>query len=291
MYDLHLHSTASDGDSAPAAVIREAARRGLAGISLTDHNGLWGVSEAAGAAETAGIQFVEGIEVSARWENVDVHVLGYSRGFKREVLREGLRDTRLGYAGRVRAMVQRCRALGYDGVTWEAVQQRRAHLTDPAYISYDVARLLTKKHGVSADEARRLTTSGGECYVPYGEWALSLRKAAAFLHEAGGAALLAHPGLVAADAGEAVLWRLLAALPAAGLDGIEVFHPYHDAALTARLLGYARRQRWLVGGGSDWHGPGRYAKSDAVFGKMGVEETAFAALMARLDTQFTSASS
>lgn len=286
-YDLHLHSTASDGDDAPAAVVQKAVARGLSGVSLTDHNGLWGVAEAARAAQSAAIQFVAGIEISARWEDMDVHVLGYSRSFQHDVLEAGLAGTRQGYAERVQAMIRLCQAQGYDRVTWEAVQQRRAQLVDPGYVSYDVARLLTREHGLSVREARRLTTAGGSCYVPYGAWARSLHQAAALLHTARGVAVLAHPGLVAADAGETTLKRLLAALPAAHLDGLEVFHPYHDEALTARLLTQARRQDWLVSGGSDWHGAGRYEKSDAVFGRIGVPEEDFASLLSWLDDRMT----
>lgn len=282
-YDLHLHSTASDGDLSPRAIVREAAARHIKGIILTDHNGVWGAAEAASAAASVGIQFATGIEISARWEGLDVHVLGYSRGFRQEVLRAGLKETRRGYAVRIREMIQRCTALGYDRVTWEAVQRRRASLDEPVYVSYDVARLLTEHHGITADEARRLTTGGGLCYVPYGAWALSLREAAELLHMAGGVAVLAHPGLVALDSGQKTLERLLAALPAAHLDGVEVFHPYHDASLTSRLLEEARQRGWLVTGGSDWHGPGRYEKSDEVFGKIGVSAEIFAQLLSRLE--------
>lgn len=255
----------------PVALVRAAAQRGLAGVSLTDHNGIWGLGEAQAAAAQAGIAFLEGIEISARWDELAVHVLGYSRRFRREVLREGLAGTRRGYRERIQEMARLCQAAGYKMASFTAVQHGRAHLVEPAYVSYDVARLLTEQHGLSVTQAWHLTTAGGACNVPYGSWALSLPEAASLLHAAGAIAVLAHPGLVALDAGEAVLQRLVAALPAARFDGIEVFHPYHSKAMVSHLTHIAQQHNLLVTGGSDWHGPGRYSESDEVFGRVGLE--------------------
>ncbi|MBI4022036.1 MAG: hypothetical protein HY372_01645 [Candidatus Andersenbacteria bacterium] len=228
------------------------------------------MSEAAVAAGRAGIAFIEGIEVSARWDEFDVHVLGYSRHFRRGVLRERLAGTQRGYQDRIRNMVRLCQSAGYKKVSWAAIRRFRARLEGAVYVSYDVARQLTQQHGLSLEQARQLTTAGGACYVPNGAWALSLAEAAEVLHAAGAVAVLAHPGLVALDAGEAVMRRLVVSLPAANIDGIEVYHPYHSKAVVSQLALAAQQHTLLVTGGSDWHGYKRYAKSDEAFGRVGL---------------------
>jgi predicted metal-dependent phosphoesterase TrpH len=281
-YDLHLHSTYSDGDVSPAVLVQEAARRGLAGISVTDHNGIAGVLEAAAAAQRAGLAFVEGIEVSARWQDLDVHILGYSLAFDRSVLSAGLAPTRAGYETRAREMVRLCQAAGFERASFEAIVRRRSGQADPVFGSYDVARELTEKHGVSVPEARSLVATGGACHVPYGEWALTPPAAADLIRQAGGIAVLAHAGLVEYDAGAGVLDRLLTALAGGVIDGLEVTHPYHEAALTKRLMAWVREQGGLATGGSDWHGPGRYEKTEAAFGTVGITAEQWELLLDKL---------
>ncbi|PIT98522.1 MAG: hypothetical protein COT71_00280 [Candidatus Andersenbacteria bacterium CG10_big_fil_rev_8_21_14_0_10_54_11] len=283
MYDLHLHSTYSDGDIAPAEVVRKAIERGLSGVSLTDHNGVWGVTEAAAAAEQLGAAYVEGIEISVREAGRDIHVLGYSRRFDREVLRNGLHEQLVGYTARMEEIVRRCRSAGYDRVTAAAVRALRRGQTDPCHLSYDVGRVLMRLHGLSAATARAMVTGTGSCAVPYGSWALDAAAAVALLHAAGGAAVWAHPGLVLKDAGEEVFTTVLTALTAAGVDGLEVYHPYHSSAALQRLSRAAAERHWLVTGGSDWHGPDRYGESDRAFGEVGVKEKEFQLLMENID--------
>lgn len=272
MFDGHVHSTASDGDLSPADVAFEAARRGLTGFSLTDHNGLWGVDEAAAAAHELGLTFLEGIEVTAKFETADVHVLGYSRGFDRPELEAGLATTRRGYEERIQAMVRRCQAAGYERVFWERIQQRRSRLREPCYVSFDVARELIKNYALAPEAARRLTVSGGACHVPYGDWALSPAAAVDLIHQAGGVASLAHPGTIEREGSRNLLLQVLRTLTAVELDGLEVVHPFHGSEYQAWLTGIAQQAGLTITGGSDWHGPSHLPANDAAFGKLGVSE-------------------
>jgi cytidyltransferase-like protein len=283
LYDLHLHSTYSDGDLSPADLVQRAAEHKLAGVSITDHNGIWSFDEAAATCAQRAMVFIEGIEVSARLQGLDLHVLGYSRAFDRRVLSEGLERTREGYYERAQEMVRRCQAAGFKRLSVAALEQRRAQQADPVYGSYDVARELTRLHGLGYEEARRLTTGGGPCHVPYGPWALTTGEAIELIHEAGGIAVLAHPGLVAYDAGEAVLARLLGSLAKQRLDGLEVYYPYHDEPLTLRLEAAVQRYGWIATGGSDWHGPGRYAAGDSAFGAVGLTGELWKVFLTALD--------
>jgi predicted metal-dependent phosphoesterase TrpH len=283
IYDLHLHSTASDGDQTPTEVIAAAAQRGVVGVSLTDHNGLWGLVEAREAADQHNLSFIEGIEINTLWQGWDVHLLGYSRQFIRPLLTAGLAATREGAAGRVQAMAEACQRLGFTGVTFESIRARRAHLVNPSYLSYDVARVLHEEHGVDPKEAWRMTVRGGQCHVPYGDWALSPPAGAALIQEAQGRAILAHPGTIAHEAGPQKLWELLGQLAAAGLGGLEVWHPFHTPDLVYELMAFAQKHRLVMTGGSDWHGLGRY--DDTALGRVGMREAAWEAFEAALLSQ------
>lgn len=270
MHDLHLHSTASDGDVSPAEIVREAKKRGLSGVALTDHNGLWGVDEAKTSAEALGLEFVEGIEITARYQEADVHVLGYSRRFQREVLEEGLAGTRAGYEQRIQAMVNLCQRAGYPKVLWENIAARRAQFDAPCYVSFDVAREIAAQYQLDLETARKMTVTGGVCHVPYGDWALSPAAAVKLIHHAGGVASLAHPGTIEHEGSREILLEILAELLEAGLDAIEVVHPFHDAAYQAWLTQLTREHKLAVTGGSDWHGPDHLPQNQAAFGKLGV---------------------
>lgn len=281
MLDLHLHSTASDGDLTPAQVVEVLAGKSLTGISLTDHNGIWGVDEARAAAEAAGLMFVEGIEVSTLAEESDVHILGYSWRFDHAVLEEGLASTRAGYADRIREMVQRCQEAGFSKIQWEAIEEMRRGWKNPSYVSYDVARQLTLQHDVPIGEARRLTVEGGSCYVPLGAWALSPAAAIELLHAAGGKAVLAHPGILIKERGEEALKRVVEICVKAGLDGVEVYHPFHDQPTMEYFRQFCEQNHLKATGGSDWHGEGRHAKNDEMLGKIGVKDEYVEALLGK----------
>lgn len=270
VFDLHLHSTASDGDVSPAEVMREAKRRGLSGLALTDHNGLWGMDEAKAAAHELSLRFIEGIEITARYQEADVHILGYSRAFQRAVLRDGLAETRRGYEKRTQAMVHLCQKAGYDKVLWENITARRANFTEPCYVSFDVAREVSAQYHLDPETARKMTVTGGVCHVPYGEWALSPAAAVKLIHQAAGVASLAHPGTIEYEHSRELLLTILEELLPAKLDAIEVVHPFHDTAYQAWLTQLTQEHGLAITGGSDWHGPDHLPENDAAFGKLGV---------------------
>lgn len=278
-FDLHLHSTYSDGDETVADLVAAVAKVGLAGFSLTDHNGIWGVAEAGRLATAARLACIQGIEVSARSQEVDIHVLGYARAFDGVTLHQKLANTRAGYAERMRKMVSLCQAAGYTNITWEEVTQQRATQEHPVYVSHDLRRLLREKYQLSFEEVRRLTTRGGVCHVPYGDWALSGPQAIELIHQAGGVAVLAHPGTTVADVDQAKLEQIVSELSEAGLDGLEIYHPFHTEELAAWLAEYAHAHSLLVTGGSDWHGASQFPESHAQFGAIGATAAEFEALL------------
>src|SRR6188472_938921 len=99
-YDLHCHSTASDGTLAPAALISRAAERGVDVLALTDHDEVAGLSEAAAAASRLGLAFVAGTELSVSWRDLTVHIVGLRIDPACPALLDGMRAIRSGRSRR-----------------------------------------------------------------------------------------------------------------------------------------------------------------------------------------------
>jgi predicted metal-dependent phosphoesterase TrpH len=241
--DLHVHTKASDGLLDSTALIRAAQDAGIQAIGVTDHDTVDGLEEAAEAARAAAILFVPGIELSAYWGRVEFHVLGYGIDPDKPELTTFLRGTRGARHARMRAMVSRLFAMGIPIPEAEVFSAAcngnvgRPHL----------ARAMVR-HGVveSVDEAfDRYLGTDRPAYVPRPD--VTVARAIAVIRGAGGLAILAHPGLQNRD-------DVLTELIAAGLDGIEVYHPKHNYGMAKRYRRLASQRGLLATGGSDFHG-------------------------------------
>lgn len=248
--DLHTHSVRSDGLTPPAALAVLAARAGVGVLALTDHDTTAGWSEAASACRDNDIAFVPGVELSAEAEGRSVHVLGYwvdadDAALVAECARlRGERDRRAA------VMVDRLRAAGMD-VRLERV---RAHAADAPVGRPHVAAAMVEA-GAVPDLATAFDVwlaEGRPAYEP--KHALHPVEAVALLRGAGGVAVLAHPGAGAQRGAGAVDLDLVDAMAAAGLAGIEVDTPAHDAAVADRWRNAARARHLVVTGASDYHG-------------------------------------
>jgi 3',5'-nucleoside bisphosphate phosphatase len=257
--DLHTHSDASDGTDSPADVMRRAALAGLDAVALTDHDTVAGHEQARralvkgesrgqGRRVGGGLTLLPGMELSCRLAGRSVHLLAYLFDPDHPELAEQTRRIRDDRVLRARAMVARLADLG-AAVTWDQV----AAIAGTAVVGRPhIARAMAAS-GVVANPADAFTrdwiADGGRAYVA--KYALDPSRAIRLVRAAGGAAVLAHPraarGLYVSD-------EEIAALAAAGLAGVEVFHPDQSAAQRAGLLGLARDLGLLATGGSDDHG-------------------------------------
>ncbi len=244
--DLHTHTTCSDGLLTPAELVRRARDRGVAQLSITDHDTVDGVEEAARAAAGAGIELVPGIELTARAQGSEVHVLGYFVDPRSPRLAESLRRLRDRSTEQVRETIHRLRALGI-GVAPERVAalaggengMRRLH----------IARVLVEAgRAPSVDEAfARYLGPGAPAHVPAER--LSLEAAARLIREVGGVPVLAHPYRYGALPD-------VEGLITESLGGLEAYRPEHMPRQTLTLLDLARRRGLVASGGSDFHGDG-----------------------------------
>jgi 3',5'-nucleoside bisphosphate phosphatase len=242
--DLHTHSTASDGCLSPAALVERAHAAGLHVFALTDHDTLAGHTEALHAAGKFGVRVIPGVEISALFENREVHVLGYcvQPDAKTQVTFDNLRSVRVSRAKRILAHLTR---MGVP-VAFETV----AALAGDAIIGRpQIARaMLQAGHVASFDEAfDRYLGEGKPAWAPNDT--LTPAQAVALIHSAGGAASLAHPGLFRGE-----LRGLLRHMLDAGLDAIETHHPAHTTDQTNGYAGLAFEHRLIQTGGSDFHG-------------------------------------
>ncbi|MBX6330891.1 MAG: PHP domain-containing protein [Gemmatimonadaceae bacterium] len=255
--DLHMHSTASDGALPPGEVVAAAKRAGLVAIALTDHDTVAGLAEAREVGDRLGVRVVAGVELSAVEED-EVHLLGLHLARLDEVERQ-LAAFREARRERARQIVDRLNALGLP-VTLDAVMAQagtgavgRPHIAR-ALIAGGWARDLREAF-------ERWLGNGRPAYVE--KRRLALADAIRLVHDAGGIAVLAHPGSEARRA-------RLEALRAIGLDGVEVRHPSHTPEDVARIAALAEHLQLVPSGGSDWHGN---ADGPRVLGAMHIPES------------------
>ncbi len=269
--ELHCHTTESDGLYTPAEIVHLARARDIALIAITDHDTIAGNDEAATAGSAQGVRVIRGIEVSALSCQGETHVLGYgvwpgdSATLARIAALRGARESR------ARSILGKLARFGIH-IPFEQV---RALAGDAMIGRPHIARAMVMAGAVQTEqEAFDLYLAEGKpAFTPHE--GLTPAQAVQLIHDAGGLAVLAHPGLYAGD-----LSALLDEMIPAGLDGIEVFYPLHTPEQTARFAELARRHRLLLTGGSDFHGP--RGDAELSLGSIHVPPEHIEALLARL---------
>ncbi len=241
--DLHTHTRFSDGTFTPEELAGQARRVGLSAIALTDHDTMDGCQRMAEACAREGLEFIAGAELTAEENGVEVHILGYYLRSDHPRLRRELERFRKGRKDRIHEMSDR---LGKLGVKLPAERVFAVAQCDYPGRPH-VARALVEE-GVcrSPDEAfQRFLKFGRPGWAP--KCRVPAADAIALIHEAGGVAVMAHPGLIRRD-------EFIPALADYGLDGLECFHSRHSRGQAHRYQEVANECRLLITGGSDCHG-------------------------------------
>ena len=250
-YDLHCHSTRSDGVLTPTEVMRRAAAGGVDVIALTDHDDVAGLDEARAAAREAGIDFIDGCEISVTWEGDTVHVVGLRIDPANADLGEGLASVRAGRDARARKIGESLERAGIPG----ALDGALAYVTSERLISRThFARFLIEAGHVRdmKDAFKRYLSAGKPGYVPHA-WA-PLARAVDWIHGAGGQAVIAHPGRYRLTPAE--LRTLIGEFRDLGGDALEIVSPSHAPAEYASFAAIARTHGLKGSCGTDFHGPG-----------------------------------
>ncbi len=240
--DLHVHSTASDGAFAPAAVVAAASDAGVSALALTDHDTLGGLAEATSAGTELGVRIVTGVELSTVEGGAEIHLLGLHLSRLGELERH-LLTFRTARRTRAERIVQRLNEIGV-AVSLDSVLE----IADGAAIGRPhIARAMIASGWAHdfRDAFDRYLGNGRPAFVA--KYALPLADGVQLVHRSGGLAIVAHPGPIGTR-------RRVEAWIALGVDGIEIRHPGHGAEDTARLQALADHFGLVPSGGSDWHG-------------------------------------
>ena len=241
--DLHLHTYFSDGTYSPEEMVSQGQRNGLVSLALTDHDTTEGCVRTALACEAAEMEFIPGTELTAEQDDNELHILGYFIDIQNPKLLTEMARFQAVRQNRIREMVAKLNLVKVP-LTAEAVFAL-ANCRSPG--RPHVARALVKAGFCSSlDEAfERFLKKNRPAWVP--KFKMSASDAIELIHQAGGVAVMAHPGLNHAD-------EVIPGMVEAGLDGLECFHTKHSAGTAQHYLRLAERFHLLVTGGSDCHG-------------------------------------
>jgi predicted metal-dependent phosphoesterase TrpH len=249
--DLHCHSNMSDGTLTPEALAARAHAQGVELWSLTDHDELAGQARARRAALALGMDYLTGTEISVSFAGQTVHIVGLGFDADDVALNEGLAATRGGRRQRARDMAAGLASAGIEGAFEGALK----YVGNPELISRThFARFLVDS-GVCTDTHsvfRKYLTEGHPGYVPH-NWA-RLGDAVRWIREAGGVAVIAHPGRYRFTPTEE--YALFTEFMAHGGRGVEVMTGSHSAAEHIRYADTAIEFGLLASRGSDFHAPG-----------------------------------
>ena len=248
--DLHSHSTMSDGTLAPEAVAARAHGNGVALWALTDHDEVSGLHRARDAALALGMSYLSGVEVSVTFANKTVHIVGLGFDIDDPRMADGLAHTRGGRERRARDMADDLARVGIPGAFEGALK----YVGNPDLISRTHFARYLVEIGVCADAHevfRRYLTDGKPGYVEH-RWA-QLSDAVAWIRDAGGVAVIAHPARYDFSPNEE--YALFTEFKGHGGVGVEVVTGSHSVAEYARYADMAREFDLLASRGSDFHDP------------------------------------
>lgn len=241
--DLHLHSLFSDGTFTPEEIVAHGKRMGFATLALTDHDTIEGCERMAAACAAERMDFIPGSELTAELGEHELHILGFYLDTKHPRLLAEMAKFQAVRQQRIRDMVARINELGVPLEVNSVFEIANCRAPGRPH----VARALVKAgHCSSMDEAfERFLKKHRPAWAP--KMKMSALEAITLIHEAGGLAVMAHPGLNRCD-------EVIPHLVEAGLDGIECYHTKHSSGTAAHYLDITKQYGLLVTGGSDCHG-------------------------------------
>jgi len=241
--DLHVHTNYSDGTMSPEAVVDEAIRLGISTISITDHDTVEGVVAACQYGQGKNLNIIPGLELSSYLSPLEVHILGYFIDIHNVSLQKILKVAHEDRLKRIYAIAEKLRGLHVDIDPQEIFtlagkgSPGRMHVAEVIW-----------KHGYCntiLESFSKYIGDHGPAYVP--KKTLTPQQAIELIREAGGVAVLAHPGLSQRD-------HVIEDLVKYGLQGIEVYYPSHTPQAVKKYQKIAKKYNLVETGGSDFHG-------------------------------------
>jgi len=248
-YDLHSHSTASDGSLEPSQLVARAIDKGVDVLALTDHDGTEGIAAAQQAAQGTDLRLIAGVEISVTWAKGTVHIVGLNIDPENDVLQQGLTSMRDFRVGRAEQMATRLEKAGIYG----ALEGAKKYASEVMLGRLHFAKFLVEQGHAKdiTDVFKRYLVRNKPGYVT-GEWA-SLTDAVNWITAAGGHAVIAHPARYKMTATKRR--RLITDFKDAGGIGFEVVSGRQHPEEVKALAKLAQQFELLASCGSDFHTP------------------------------------
>jgi 3',5'-nucleoside bisphosphate phosphatase len=246
--DLQMHTTYSDGHWQPKELFAYLSEHHFALVAVTDHDRISSIEEMQELGRQVDVYVLAGVEVTTEWEGKMGHLLCYGINPANVEFGAMLQKTVRRQLENTQAVYEELRRRGYEFPRQaEVLAEQDGHLVRPA----DNARLLQEHgHAQNFQEALKMITDAGFRSVM-----TDMGEAVDAAHQAGGVALIAHPGRREFGFTLYTTELLDQVSEHVSLDGIEVFHPSHSAEQVADFQAYVARRVWLQSTGSDSHGP------------------------------------
>jgi hypothetical protein len=241
--DLHLHTLFSDGTYTPEELVSSAIKKRLSAIAIVDHDTVGAVGLAIEEARESDLEVLPGIELSAAYNNQEIHILGYLIDYKKKSFLEKLESLKSNRVERVYKMSAKLNALGIN----LAPESVFALAGSGTVGRLHIARALVKEGLVGSvfEVFQKYLGDNGPAYVL--GFRFSPKDAIRFIKDAGGVPVLAHPYILRND-------ELIPEFAKLGLMGLEVYYPEHSQGMINYYLELAKKHDLLVTGGSDCHG-------------------------------------
>ena len=248
--DLHCHSVVSDGTLTPELLAERAAKNGVELWALTDHDEIGGQHRAAAAAKANGMKYLTGTEISVSFIGSTIHIVGLGFDPDNADMQAGLKKTRGGRRERAMEMSEGLEKAGIKGAFDGALK----YVGNPDLISRTHFGRFLVETGVCKDTNevfRKYLTEGKPGYVEH-RWA-NLKDAVAWITQAGGVAVIAHPARYKFSTNEE--FALFTEFKAHGGRAVEVVTGSHTAAEYITYADTAREFGLAASRGSDFHSP------------------------------------
>ncbi len=244
--DLHVHTTASDGTDSPEEVVAKAASIGLGCLAITDHDTIKGIKPAIEAGKKYKVEIIPAVELSAEYDGKETHILGYMIDVENQALNSKLSFLCTARENRIYDILRSLKKINID-LDFDRVSEiagggsiGRPHIA-MAMIEQGIVSTLDEAFGLYIGE-------GKPGFIP--RYKLSTAQAVKIIRNAGGVAVLAHPG-------DSFDEKLISSLIKEGVQGIEAHHPSHKPETSELYVKICKSYGLVATGGSDYHGEGR----------------------------------